>query len=164
VKDPLLHAVKWFKQRSQKEKTVLGCVAGLLVSPGRANHLCPRQPAARTPVVAGQEAAGGRHHAEAPVTPQSQVLLVLWRTIEDHDTLFVLAEAAHFVGIGLLGWKIYSKKSVAGGWGQGTTERHAPGARTPPAAGARRRRGGCCTPPVCPERPRAIFQRRDPSL
>ncbi|KAI8472336.1 MAG: P-loop containing nucleoside triphosphate hydrolase protein [Monoraphidium minutum] len=42
------------------------------------------------------------------------LLLILWRTIEDHDTLFVLAEAAHFVGIGLLGWKIYSKKSVAG--------------------------------------------------
>lgn len=56
-----------------------------------------------------------------------QVLLILWRTIEDHDTLFVLAEAAHFVGIGLLGWKIWSKKSVAGdilqsrarGWGLG---------------------------------------------
>jgi len=39
---------------------------------------------------------------------------VLWRTIEDHDTLFVLAEMAHFVGIGLLGFKILTKKSVAG--------------------------------------------------
>ena len=39
---------------------------------------------------------------------------MLWRTIEDHDTLFVLAEMAHFVGIGLLGFKILTKKSVAG--------------------------------------------------
>jgi hypothetical protein len=36
------------------------------------------------------------------------------RTIEDHDTLFVLAEIAHFVGIGLLGFKMYSKRSAAG--------------------------------------------------
>lgn len=42
------------------------------------------------------------------------LLLVLWRTIEDHDTLFVLAEIAHFVGIGLLGFKMYSKRSAAG--------------------------------------------------
>lgn len=72
VKDPLVAAVRWFKSRSQKEKTALGGIAGVLL------------------------------------------LLVLWRTIEDHDTLFVLAETAHFVGIGLLGYKIYKKKSVAG--------------------------------------------------
>ena len=30
------------------------------------------------------------------------------RTIEDHDTLFVLAEIAHFVGIGLLGFGLAS--------------------------------------------------------
>ncbi|WIA12340.1 hypothetical protein OEZ85_012391 [Tetradesmus obliquus] len=41
-------------------------------------------------------------------------LLILWRTIEDHDTLFVLAEVAHFVGIGLLAFKMYSKRSAAG--------------------------------------------------
>ena len=72
VKDPLVAVVRWFKARSQKEKTLLGCVEGVLL------------------------------------------LLVLWRTIEDHDTLFVLAETAHFVGIGLLGYKIYKKRSVAG--------------------------------------------------
>lgn len=44
-----------------------------------------------------------------------QALLILWRTIEDHDTLFVLAEIAHFVGIGLLAFKMYSKRSAAGG-------------------------------------------------
>eukprot|EP00879_Flechtneria_rotunda_P003395 GHRR01003623.1.p1 GENE.GHRR01003623.1~~GHRR01003623.1.p1 ORF type:complete len:328 (+),score=50.20 GHRR01003623.1:357-1340(+) len=41
-------------------------------------------------------------------------LLILWRTIEDHDTLFVLAEIAHFVGIGLLAFKMYSKRSASG--------------------------------------------------
>ena len=47
-------------------------------------------------------------------TAASQSLFILWRTIEDHDTLFVLAEIAHFVGIGLLGFKMYSKRSAAG--------------------------------------------------
>ena len=75
VKDPLLSAVKWFKSRTPKVKTGLGCVAGCLL------------------------------------------LLILWRTIEDHDTLFVLAETAHFIGIGLLGYKLHTKKSVAGTWG-----------------------------------------------
>lgn len=42
------------------------------------------------------------------------LLLVLWRTIRDHDTLFVLAETAHFVGIGVLAYKLHKKKSVAG--------------------------------------------------
>lgn len=48
-------------------------------------------------------------------TPFDAVCLhVSCRTIEDHDTLFVLAEVAHFVGIGLLGYKMYSKRSAAG--------------------------------------------------
>eukprot|EP00877_Chromochloris_zofingiensis_P000685 jgi/Chrzof1/10617/Cz05g05110.t1 len=72
MKDPLLVTVRWVKQRSPKEKLMLGCVAGIVA------------------------------------------LLILWRTITDHDTLFVLAEIAHFVGIGLLAYKIYTKKSVAG--------------------------------------------------
>ncbi|KAG2482328.1 hypothetical protein HYH03_018737 [Edaphochlamys debaryana] len=42
------------------------------------------------------------------------LLLTLWRTVKDHDTLFVLAEVAHFIGIGLLGYKLQKKKSVAG--------------------------------------------------
>lgn len=42
------------------------------------------------------------------------LLLTLWRTIKDHDTLFVLAEMAHFIGIGVLGYKLQKKKSVAG--------------------------------------------------
>jgi ER lumen protein retaining receptor len=41
--------------------------------------------------------------------------MILWRTVEDHDTLFVLAEISHFVGIGVLAYKLHRKKSVAGG-------------------------------------------------
>lgn len=40
--------------------------------------------------------------------------MILWRTIEDHDTLFVLAEISHFLGIGVLAYKLYTKRSVAG--------------------------------------------------
>eukprot|EP00798_Chlamydomonas_sp_ICE-L_P024020 gene24020-9595_t len=36
-------------------------------------------------------------------------LLILWRVIEDHDTLFIMAEISHF-----LGYKIIRKRSVAG--------------------------------------------------
>jgi hypothetical protein len=43
-----------------------------------------------------------------------QFILGLWLTIEDHDTLFVLAELAHFVGIVVLVYKLHRKKSVAG--------------------------------------------------
>lgn len=42
------------------------------------------------------------------------LLLILWRTIRDHDTLFVLAEISHFLGIGVLAYKLYTRKSVAG--------------------------------------------------
>jgi ER lumen protein retaining receptor len=53
-----------------------------------------------------------RLSATSLCTPQ--LLFILWRTIQDHDTLFVLAEAAHFIGIGILGYKVTNKKSVAG--------------------------------------------------
>ena len=43
-----------------------------------------------------------------------KVLMVLWRVVEDHDTLFVLAEISHFLGIGMLAYKLFRKKSVAG--------------------------------------------------
>ena len=49
-----------------------------------------------------------------------QLLMILWRTIEDHDTLFILAELSHFVGIGLLAFKLQRKKSVAGVCGGNT--------------------------------------------
>lgn len=108
VKDPLVGLVKWIKTRSPKEKLLMGCLAGVVVSPGWANRFHPFHPA---PLAA---AARDCTLIDTRWIVVGQVLLILWRTIEDHDTLFVLAEAAHFVGIGLLGWKMYSKKSVAG--------------------------------------------------
>lgn len=43
-----------------------------------------------------------------------QLLLLLWVFIEDHDMLFVFAELSHFVGIGLLAYKLVSKKTCVG--------------------------------------------------
>lgn len=41
-------------------------------------------------------------------------LFLLWVCIEDHDFLFVMAECCHFVGIGLLSYKLLKKKSCVG--------------------------------------------------
>lgn len=42
------------------------------------------------------------------------MLLLLWLTIEDHDTLFVMSEVVHFMGIGLLMYKLMRKKNLGG--------------------------------------------------
>ena len=51
----------------------------------------------------------------------SQLLVLLALMLHDRDSLFVISEFTHFVGIGLLGYKLYLKKSVVGehgvGWG-----------------------------------------------
>jgi hypothetical protein len=41
---------------------------------------------------------------------------ILWtlQVVEDHDNLFVMAELVHFVGIGLLAWKLLKKKNAGG--------------------------------------------------
>jgi hypothetical protein len=36
------------------------------------------------------------------------------QVVEDHDNLFVMAELIHFVGIGLLAWKLLKKKNAGG--------------------------------------------------
>lgn len=41
-------------------------------------------------------------------------LFLMWLVIEDHDNLFVMAELVHFVGIGLLAWKLFKKKNAGG--------------------------------------------------
>ncbi len=38
----------------------------------------------------------------------------MWLVIEDHDNLFVMAELVHFVGIGVLAWKLMRKKNAGG--------------------------------------------------
>lgn len=42
------------------------------------------------------------------------VLLLLWLTIENHDNLFVTAETVHFMGIGVLVYKLSQEKTCAG--------------------------------------------------
>lgn len=43
-----------------------------------------------------------------------QLLGVLWLIIEDHDNLFVLAEAVHFAGIAVLAYKLVRKRNCGG--------------------------------------------------
>lgn len=42
------------------------------------------------------------------------VLMLLWLTIENHDNLFVTAEIVHFLGIGVLVYKLTQEKTCAG--------------------------------------------------
>lgn len=41
-------------------------------------------------------------------------LLLLWFVVEDHDTLFILSESVHFMGIGLLAYKLIKKRAAGG--------------------------------------------------
>jgi len=43
-----------------------------------------------------------------------QLLLTLWFVVEDHDTLFVLSESVHFIGIGVLAYKLIRKRNSGG--------------------------------------------------
>ena len=86
VRDPLLIASRWLKRRSQKEKVLLGSVCGLLVS----KHL---------PCL-----LVGRHQ-----NPQVGPLHA-----GSHDNLFIMAEFVHFAGIGMLLFKLFSKKNAGG--------------------------------------------------
>ena len=43
-----------------------------------------------------------------------QSLFLMWLVIEDHDNLFIMAEFVHFAGIGMLLYKLFSKKSAGG--------------------------------------------------
>ena len=40
--------------------------------------------------------------------------MLLWIIVEDHDTLFILSESVHFVGIGVLSYKLLRKKNCGG--------------------------------------------------
>ena len=43
-----------------------------------------------------------------------QLLFLLWLVIEDHDNLFIMAEVVHFLGIGVLIYKLWTKKNAGG--------------------------------------------------
>lgn len=49
-----------------------------------------------------------------PPSNNPQLLGVLWLIIEDHDNLFVLAEAVHFAGIAVLAYKLVRKRNCGG--------------------------------------------------
>ena len=53
-------------------------------------------------------------HFSSPFDPL-QLLVLLWLVIEDHDNLFIMAESVHFLGIGLLIYKLMTKKNAGGG-------------------------------------------------
>ncbi|KAK9822381.1 hypothetical protein WJX81_006024 [Elliptochloris bilobata] len=42
------------------------------------------------------------------------LLILLWLVIEDHDNLFVMAEVVHFLGIGVLLYKLTTKRNAGG--------------------------------------------------
>ncbi|GAB4822734.1 hypothetical protein N2152v2_009780 [Parachlorella kessleri] len=44
----------------------------------------------------------------------AKALLLLWFVVEDHDTLFILSESVHFLGIGVLAYKLLTKKNCSG--------------------------------------------------
>ena len=50
-----------------------------------------------------------------------QALFLMWLVIEDHDNLFVMAEVVHFLGIGLLAYKLTKKKNAGGALRRGLT-------------------------------------------
>lgn len=41
-------------------------------------------------------------------------IFLMWLVIEDHDNLFVMSELVHFVGIGILAYKLMKKKNAGG--------------------------------------------------
>ena len=43
-----------------------------------------------------------------------QLLFLLWLVIEDHDNLFIMAEVVHCLGIGVLIYKLWTKKNAGG--------------------------------------------------
>lgn len=43
-----------------------------------------------------------------------QVLVLFYLVIEDHDTLFILSEIVHALGIIVLGYKLIRKKNSGG--------------------------------------------------
>jgi hypothetical protein len=43
-----------------------------------------------------------------------QVLFFLYLVVEDHDTLFIVSEIVHFIGIGVLAYKLLRKRNCGG--------------------------------------------------
>ena len=54
------------------------------------------------------------------------VLLLLYVVIEDHDSLFVMAETVHFIGIGFLAYKLIREHNCTGQGDDVSTHRSSP--------------------------------------
>jgi hypothetical protein len=57
----------------------------------------------------------------SPTSPL-QTLLLFYFIIEDHDTLFVMSEGVHFLGIGVLAYKLLKKRNCGGTYLVGLVE------------------------------------------
>ena len=84
-------------------------------------------------------AAGIAHKPLTPPPPPLQALLLRWFVVVDHDILFVLSESVHFIGIGLLAYKLIKKRGAGGVQSTGRRRCH-----LPPASAASR----CCPTPL----------------
>jgi hypothetical protein len=94
--DPVRQVVRWLKARSGPEKVGLSVLGGILVSRG----LCRLQRGSRC--------------FQLITSSHAQVLVLLYFIIEDHDYLFILSEACHLIGLGILLFKLQQKQSAAG--------------------------------------------------
>lgn len=108
---------RWLKARSQKEKLILGVVAGIAVRSGSQRVFPLSHMSIRQRVLGAQDARGSLSTCAPPFPACCQALLLLWFVVEDHDTLFILSESVHFLGIGLLAYKLIKKRAAGGGSG-----------------------------------------------
>jgi ER lumen protein retaining receptor len=70
--DPLLTVIKWFKARSDKERTAVIATTAIFA------------------------------------------LILFYFIIEDHDTLFIMSEIIHFIGITIMGYKLIKQRTSSG--------------------------------------------------
>lgn len=79
--------------------------------PGARRH-APRTPMGR--VQAAWDGMSPNARIASVVGAMVIAIVLLWAVVRDPDSLFMVAEAVHFVGLALLIWKISAKRSVAG--------------------------------------------------
>jgi hypothetical protein len=53
-----------------------------------------------------------------------QTLILFYFIIEDHDTLFVMSEGVHFMGIGVLAYKLLKKRNCGGTYSTSNKQSH----------------------------------------
>lgn len=114
VRDPVVAVIRWAKSRPPQQKAGMLAGGAILV---RASAVCVHgHPVCQCTAAPNRQAEKrcmlAANRACMHLLPQ--LLLILWRTIRDHNTLFIFAEVAHFLGIGILAYKLQQRKSVSG--------------------------------------------------